>query len=110
MPSSIAGKGAKPLLTESPFEEMSAALKDVIPKLLAVFVESMEDAAERRPPAPFAYAMAPNAKIAASATMTVTVTAIAGAFKRLTALTFAPCAPYCGCGLDAAWRGWRCGC
>lgn len=62
----------------------------------------MEDAAERRPPAPFAYAMAPNAKITASATMTATVTAITGAFERLAVLTLALGAAYCGCGLGAA--------
>lgn len=78
--------------------------------LFAVFAESKEDAVERRLPLPFAYAMAPNAKIAASVTTTAITTAIAGALERLGVLTFAPCAPYCGCGLGATWRGWRCGC
>ena len=110
MPSSTAGMTAKSLLAESPFEEMSAALKDVTPMLLVVFAESKEDAVERRLPLPFAYAMAPNAKIAASVTTTAITTAIAGALERLGVLTFAPCAPYCDCGLGAAWQGWRCGC
>lgn len=110
MPSSIAGMTAKSLLAESPFEEMSAALKDATPMLLVVFAESKEDAVERRLPLPFAYAMAPNAKIAASVTTTAITTAIAGALERLGVLTLVPCAPYCGCGLGATWRGWRCGC